>query len=220
MKITWLAHSCFMVENGAGVRLLTDPYSEGTGYGVKRVMADIVTTSHQHLDHANLSMVEGSEGEYTLINTTGSFSVQGFEITGIATKHDSEGGAKRGDNIVYVIECDGLRLCHLGDLGHRLNEEQIKAIGKVDFLMIPVGGVFTIDAKMARHVVADLNPMIVMPMHYKADVCKFPIEDEQQFLDLMQQDEYAIIRHHGPIREYLPDQMPRRHAVVVMDHMF
>ena len=220
MKITWLAHSCFIVQSGAGVRLLTDPYDEGTGYEVKRVMADIVTVSHQHSDHANLLMVEGSDSDYSLIQTAGSFSIKGFAIEGIATKHDAEGGTKRGDNIVYAIECDGFRICHLGDLGHRLTQEQIKAIGHVDILMIPVGGTFTIDARTARDVVAELDPMIVMPMHYKADVCKFPIEDEQPFLDLMQQDEYAIIRHHGPSREYLPEQMPRRHAVVVMDHMF
>ncbi len=220
MKITWLAHSCFLLESGEGVRLLMDPYNEHTGYEVKRLRANIVTTSHQHGDHANLKMVEDSIDDYTLLNTTGSFSVKGFTVTGIASKHDAQDGAERGDNIIYLVECDGYRICHLGDLGHRLSRDQIAAIGRVDILMIPVGGTYTIDAQTARDVAVDLDATLVMPMHFKTEFCPYPIQSEQPFLELMRQEEYAIILHHGPTREYLPNQKPRRYAVVVMDQMY
>jgi len=220
IKVTWLAHSCFLLENETGARLLMDPYDECTGYQVPKIKADLVTTSHKHGDHANLDMVEGDSSNYTLIDTVGSFEELGFKVNGVAAKHDDEGGQKRGDIIIYVVECENVRICHLGDLGHRLNQSQIDAIGHVDVLMIPVGGFYTIDAKTAKEVVDDLNPLVVMPIHYKTDSSTYPIESEQAFLDLMQKAEYSIIMHHSPVREFSAEKLPRRHAVVVLDHMY
>lgn len=216
ITITWLAHSCFMITNQAGKSLLMDPYNEETGYDVNKVKADVVTTSHKHGDHANLAMVEG---DYTLIDTVGAHAADGFAIEGIASKHDDQNGSQRGDNIIFVVKTDGVRLCHLGDLGHRLSAEQIDKIGKIDILMIPVGGNYTIGANTAAEVADSLQPLLVLPMHYKTDVCTYPIDSEQGFVERMQQAEYAIIMHHAPVREYDPNDPPKRHAVVVMDHL-
>jgi L-ascorbate metabolism protein UlaG (beta-lactamase superfamily) len=162
MKIKWLGQSSFVVNSQK--TLVTDPYNPLMGRLPKDLSAAVVTVSHQHPDH---NYVKGVKSSPKIINQTGEYSAGGFEIKGITTDHDNEGGKKRGKNIVFVIKIDGLTLCHLGDLGQILNPDQLAQIGQVDILMIPVGGRATIGPDEAVKIVNQLKPKIVLPMHYK-----------------------------------------------------
>lgn len=184
MMIKWLGHSCFKLKNSEGKVVVTDPFDEKVGYPVPSVRADIVTMSHGHSDHSNLSAILG---EPVVIREAGAHEALGIHITGIETEHDDIGGARRGKNMIFVIEMDGIRICHLGDLGHVLSPEQIAQIGRVHVLLVPVGGNYTIDAKTAAEVCESLNPNTVIPMHYKLDTVVYPIETVHPFLDIMKQ---------------------------------
>lgn len=182
MKIKWLGHACFLITTDSGIRIVTDPFDETVGYPVPAVEADIVTRSHDHFDHNH---VEAVRGDFQLINGVGSFYVSDVHITGIKTYHDEVMGQKRGQNVVYVIEADDMRICHLGDLGHLLDDKTVGEIGPVDILFIPVGGTYTIDAEEAVKVAAQLNPRLIIPMHFKTPVMNFPITGVELFLDKM-----------------------------------
>ncbi len=181
MKIKWLGHSTFVLISGKGTKLLTDPYDAvfGLEYGKIDESADIVTVSHDHGDHSNVAAVKGHP---KVIRDTAPGEVKGIRVRGIETCHDDAGGSQRGANIVFCFEIDGLNVCHLGDLGHTLTAEQATAIGKVDILMIPVGGNFTIDAGTADSVIEVLKPAVVLPMHYKNNRCsEFPVAGVESF---------------------------------------
>ena len=174
MKLTWYGHSCFLMETEGG-SVVFDPYSPGSVPGVElpELSADLCFCSHEHGDHFYPQAVKLTKRA----TAVGVVQVPSF--------HDGEGGAKRGKNTITLIEADGLRAAHLGDLGHVLTEEQVQALGRVDVLMIPVGGFFTIDAKQAAQVVRQLKPRIVIPMHYKsADFGFDVISTVDEFLSL------------------------------------
>lgn len=181
MKIKWLGHSCFLITSENGIRILTDPYDDSVGYPVPSVSADIVTSSHNHHDHNNFKCVLG---DFKIVNETGDHSVKGINIRGTAAFHDEVGGQKRGNNIIFTIEVDGLSICHCGDLGHVPDNETIKRIGRADLLMLPVGGFYTINAAEAAEVRKQLKPVITFPMHYKIDNVKYPIDTVDVFLAL------------------------------------
>jgi L-ascorbate metabolism protein UlaG (beta-lactamase superfamily) len=141
-----------------------DPFGKGLGYPVPDVQADIVTTSHNHFDHNNVAAVKGN---FDRIDTRGSYTHKDIGISGTLTCHDKVQGARRGSNVVFTFLVDGLRVCHCGDLGHVLTPEQVDGIGKVDVLLVPVGGNFTISATEAVEVCHQLNPAITIPMHYR-----------------------------------------------------
>jgi len=162
MHITWLGQSTFIIKGEH--TLVTDPYGSMLGDLPKNLSADVVTVSHGHADHNNVAAVGGNP---LVIDHLGQVTSEGYAIHGTPTFHDDEGGQKRGNNIVFTIETEGIRICHLGDLGHVLTKEQLAEIGSVDILMIPVGGFYTIDAEHAVEVVNQINPKIVLPMHYK-----------------------------------------------------
>ncbi len=164
MKIKWLGHSCFMITSEKGTRILTDPYNKFVHYELPEIEADIVTTSHNHNDHNNINAVKGN---FEHIDGPGSFSKHGINIKGVSTFHDKVSGAKRGKNTIYNFYIDGLNVCHCGDLGHILDSKQIEEIGKVDILMVPVGGLFALDAFDAVKVMKQLKPIVVIPMHYR-----------------------------------------------------
>lgn len=164
MKIKWLGHSCFLITSENGTKVLTDPYNKLVGYKLPEIEADIVSTSHNHNDHNNINAVQGS---YVHINYPGGFSKNGIEIKGVETFHDKVSGAKRGKNTIFKFIIDEVNVCHCGDIGHILDSNQIEGIGKVDILFLPVGGLFTIDAYDAVKVVKQLNPTVVIPMHYR-----------------------------------------------------
>lgn len=176
MRITWLGHSCFLIETN-GQRIVMDPYDDTIGYPLPQVAADIVTASHSHRDHGAVETVQGNP---RVVNQTGEFQIGQVTITGIETFHDDGQGKKRGKNIVYQVGSEGLVLCHLGDLGHLPDENQIKKFGHADVLLIPVGGVYTIAADEALEVANLLKPVISVPMHYKTSLLNFylaPVED-------------------------------------------
>ncbi len=179
LKVQWFGQACFLITSTDKIRILTDPFGSGLGYTVPSVEADIVTVSHSHSDHNNVSAAKGSP---QIIRTIGQHSVNGINIIGIESDHDDAGGSKRGKNIIFVWDMDGLRFAHLGDLGTTLTDDQLKSMGKVDILFIPVGGYYTIDANQATKVIEQLSPKIVFPMHYQTDVTNLPISGVDDFL--------------------------------------
>jgi L-ascorbate metabolism protein UlaG (beta-lactamase superfamily) len=179
LKIQWFGQSCFLITSTDGKRILTDPFSSGIGYAVPSLEADVVTVSHSHSDHNNVSMAKGSP---QIIKTLGQTTSDGITFNGIDSDHDDSGGSKRGKNIIFVWDIDGMRFVHLGDLGTLLTDSQLKSMGKVDILFIPVGGYYTIDGNQATKVVDQLSPKLVFPMHYKTDVTNLPISNADEFL--------------------------------------
>ncbi|WP_100488502.1 MBL fold metallo-hydrolase [Sporolactobacillus pectinivorans] len=163
MKIKWFGQSCFRLTAENGTKIVIDPHKLFC-YKPPEIEANIVTVSHNHSDHNNVGAVKG---DFVLIKDPGVFSQEGIDIKGVLTFHDDVSGAKRGKNIVYNFKIDGLNVCHCGDLGHLLSPEQIKEIGKVDILFLPVGGRVTLGASGAAEVMKQLNPAVVIPMHYR-----------------------------------------------------
>ena len=164
MEIKWFGQSCFLITSENGTKILTDPFKNMLGYKLPEIEADIVSTSHNHSDHNNINAVKGS---FTHVSELGTFVVNGIDIKGVATFHDKTLGGKRGKNTVYNFSIDGINICHCGDLGHVLTDTQINEIGTVDILLLPVGGRATIDALDAVQVMKQMNPAIVIPMHYR-----------------------------------------------------
>lgn len=168
MDITYLGHSAFKLR-GKIATVVTDPYSSTVGFDLPKVSADIVTISHQHDDHNAFEKISGTSRrpEPYVIQAPGEYEVSGVGVFGWQTYHDDKEGKERGKNTIYIIHLDGLRICHLGDLGHVLSESQIHQIGEIDVLLIPVGGFYTINAKQAVEVVKSLQPSLVVPMHFQ-----------------------------------------------------
>ena len=182
MKITWLGHSSFLLEDSKGKKLLTDPFDTSVGYEVYKGNPDIVTISHQHFDH---NYTRDLKGNYKIIDKACMFNLDDIFIKGIPSYHDKNKGAKRGDNIIFTFRMDGYSLCHLGDLGHSLTSNDIEAIGDVDILFVPVGGNYTIDGKEASELTKKINPKIVFPMHYKTSKVSLPLDGVEAFLMYM-----------------------------------
>ncbi|MFV9568124.1 MBL fold metallo-hydrolase [Thermoanaerobacter mathranii] len=181
MNIKWLGHACFKISSERGTIIVTDPFDESVGYPMPNVRADIVTSSHSHFDHNYFKAIKGN---FDIVDTVGEHDIKGIKIKGVSTFHDEEQGTKRGKNIVFVFDIDGIKVCHMGDLGHILTEKQIEEIGSVDVLLIPVGGYYTIDAKQAVEVMNQLKPKITIPMHYKTELINFPIDTVDNFLSM------------------------------------
>jgi L-ascorbate metabolism protein UlaG (beta-lactamase superfamily) len=143
MKIKWFGQSCFMITSQNGTKVLTDPFNNMWGYKLPEIEANIVSKSYNHSDHNNINSVKSN---FLCINQSGVFSKDGIEIKGVKTFHDKVSGSKRGKNTVYNFKIDEINICHCGDLGHILNPNQIEEIGTVDILLLPVGGLVTINA--------------------------------------------------------------------------
>ncbi|WP_446898257.1 MBL fold metallo-hydrolase [Clostridium sp. LBM24168] len=181
MKITYLAHSSFILESSNGTKILTDPFDTTIGYKIFEGDVDIVTISHHHFDHDYVEKIKCKN----IIDKTGHFNFENISITGIPSYHDKIKGAKRGKNTIFIIEIDNYRVCHLGDLGYVLSEDEVSALGSIDVLFIPVGGNFTIDGKEAAKVSSAINPHIVIPMHYKTPLLSFELDGLETFLKHM-----------------------------------
>jgi L-ascorbate metabolism protein UlaG (beta-lactamase superfamily) len=178
MDITWLGHSCFKIK-GSQATVVTDPYPPSLGYSLGKPTAHIVTVSHQHAGH---SYVQGVGGEPRLVTGPGEYEIRNVLIMGISTFHDNKEGKVSGKNTVYVMEVDEVSICHLGDLGHVLTSEQVEEVDNVDVLLVPVGGVSTINAPLAAEVVRQLEPKVVIPMHYKTEALSRELEPVDRFL--------------------------------------
>ena len=203
MDISWLGHSCFRIKGSQGI-VITDPYSPETGYSLDKPTANIVTVSHQHPGH---SYVQGVGGQPKLINKPGEYEIGGITILGIITFHDGEGGSKKGRNTAYLIEVDDVAICHLGDLGHVLTGRQLEEIGNVDVLLLPVGGVSTINASTAAEVVRQLEPKIVVPMHYKTPALVRELEPVDKFLKEMGVKDVTTQPNLSVSKSTLPENM-------------
>ena len=210
VDITWLGHSCFRVRGSQAV-IITDPYPPDLGYSLGDPTARIVTVSHQHPSH---SYVQGVGGEPRKVTGPGEYEISGVLITGVATFHDAERGGKRGKNTVYLMEVDELSVCHLGDLGHVLTAEQVEEIDVVDVLLLPVGGVSTIDAPVAAEVIRQLEPKAVVPMHYKTPAINRELEPVDKFLKEMGMEQIDS----QPKLSFTKSSLPASTQVFLLDY--
>ena len=188
MEIKWFGHAFFLIktkDNNQEIKIAIDPFSPEIGIKPPKTEADILLITHSHYDHNNTAVIGG---DYFLIDGPGEYEVKKVFIKGISSYHDDQKGKERGLNTIYTIEPEqeGIRICHLGDLGQKeLTPEQIEEIGGVDILMIPVGGTYTIDAQQARGIVSQIEPKIVIPMHYSIPKLKIKLEGVEKFLRVM-----------------------------------
>ena len=190
MIISPLGHSCFLLEESTGTRVVTDPYSSELGISLPPLTADVVTVSHAHYDHNNVRAISGDP---MVIDKPGMYEVKGVSVFGWNTFHDEVNGKARGSNVIYNIRMDGVNVCHLGDVGHGPSPLMIEAIGPVDILLVPVGGNYTIDAEVAKEYVDRLMPSVIIPMHYKTDDVDLDIEGVDAFLDYFDKDDIEYV---------------------------
>jgi len=181
MEITWLGHSCFLIK-GKEQTIITDPCHPDLGYRLGEPEVDIATLSHFHPGH---NYIEGVADDPKQIRSPGEYEIGGTFITGVASFHDDKKGELRGKNTIYVIEMDGITLCHLGDLGHPLDPRLVEELGDVDILFLPVGEVSTIAIDTAVEIVRQLEPPVVIPMHYKTEAFTGNLSLVDKFLDKM-----------------------------------
>ncbi len=216
VKIRWFGHSCFFITTSKGTKILIDPFSPDVGYPIPKVEPDLVIISHEHYDHNYAQMARGNPKIIHCLDVrtkdwrTINEQFKDVHIYTVPTYHDEAKGALRGKNSVIVLELGGLRIVHLGDLGHLLSPEQVKKIGKVDVLMIPVGGVYTIDAQKAKQVIKQLNPKLIFPMHYKTSACKLPINTIDAFL----KGEERVKNLAKP--SYVIDKLPEKSEIILL----
>ncbi len=211
MKIKWLGHASFLITGDDGTRIITDPYGQYDGLSYEPISetAEIALISHHHGDHCGGNV----GGNPQVIDKATNATVNGIEFKGIASYHDKSGGAERGDNIIFCFTMDGIRVCHLGDLGHLLSDEQIREIGEVDILMIPVGGFFTIDAGEATRVCEQITPKVIIPMHVSNSKCFFPIAGVDDFL----QGKSNVEQAGNSQKEFNKDELPDEPKVLVLE---
>ncbi len=204
MTLEYLGHSCFCLQSKKGTRVLTDPYTK-VGYELPDgVIADIILVSHGHFDH---NYTQGVKNAVVKITKAGRYEYDDIVVNGFVCDHDEKGGVLRGKNIVNTIYVDGLKICHLGDLGEACSDELIGKIGKVDVLLIPVGGTYTIDSTQAKEYVERIQPKIVIPMHYKPQDGTLDITDEKAFLSQFERVVYVKKNTAIDLHTYIADKM-------------
>ena len=184
MELTWLGHSCFRLR-GKVASLITDPPSPSTGYSLGRLTADIVTISHDHPGH---NYIKAIGGEPHIVSGPGEYEIESVLIAGVMTSHDREKGKVLGRNTAYLITMDDVHICHLGDLGDTLDERALEVLTGADVLLIPVGGRHTLDAERAVEVVAQIEPRLIVPMHYATPQYKTtgePLDPVEKFFHEM-----------------------------------
>lgn len=183
MEIVWHGHSFFEIHTKE-VKVILDPFSEKIGLKIpKNPKGDILLISHSHPGHSNKLAVAG---EYFLIEEPGEYEIKNVFIEAIESYHDPKEGKERGKNLIFLVEIEGLRICHFGDFGQKeLNDEQKRRIGNLDILLLPVGGISTIGPKEAIKIIKEIEPKIVIPMHYFLPSLKFKLERVEEFLKLM-----------------------------------
>ena len=180
MDVTWLGHGCFRLR-GRSAAVVTDPFPPAIGLKLPKLDADLVTISHEHENHSYTQVMRDSYE----IRGPGEYEVAGVSVIGVPTFHDAEKGAKHGRNTVYLIEIDDVRVCHLGDLGHALDDAEAEAISSPDVLLVPVGGHTSINAAQAAEIVRQLEPRFVVPMHYAIPGLKLELDSLDRFLKEM-----------------------------------
>jgi L-ascorbate metabolism protein UlaG (beta-lactamase superfamily) len=209
VKIKWLGHASFLITSSTGIKVITDPYAieERLRYGEIKESADIVTVSHDHHDHSNVNTVRGNPEV-----ARGTTEIKGIQVKGIHAYHDEAQGEKRGKNTIFYLKVDGVKVCHLGDIGHQLDSQHIAEIGEVDVLLVPVGGYYTVDATTAGLICKQLKPKVIIPMHFKTSKCTFPISSVDNFL----QGEKNISQPNTSEVEFIAGEFPDETQITVL----
>lgn len=208
LQIRWHGHSCFEITNDTTI--VTDPH-DGRSIGIPApsVTGDIILVSHNHHDHNSVKSVE-KDGSKVIMDER-KRTIGNVQISGIPAFHDTVHGERRGKTILYKFTCDDVTFCHLGDLGHELDENTVQQIGKVDILFTPVGGTYTIDAEQAWRVIDSLKPRIAIPMHYRIEGLSMPIAGVESFLE---KNHYKILKVGNEI-DIEKDELPKEPEVWV-----
>jgi len=208
MFINWLGQSCFKIQDKEKI-IITDPFGLDCGLKPPRLKADIVTVSHQHNNHNNIKSIMG---EPLVITEPGEYEFKDIYIYGLASWHDNQQGAQRGNNIIYRFEIDDLSVTHLGDLGHLLTDEQIASLEGTDVLFVPVGGTYTLDSQQAVKVVSQIEPRIVIPMHYAIPKLKIKLDSIDKFCK-----EIGICTQERPTKVKITTKdLPQEHTKVIV----
>lgn len=215
--IKYWGHSCFLITTADDVRILCDPYEAGgfggtLNYAPVTDEADVVLVTHEHGDHNHVAGLPGSP-----LVLRGNGVVRGISFLAIPAPHGRPGGQDRGEIRLFAWEADGLRFCHLGDLGTLLTDKQVAALGPVDVLFVPVGGFFTLDAAQAHQVAAQLGARVVLPMHYRTPRLNFPPEAEIQPLEGFIAGQEHVVYVGGPTWKVTPESLPGEPTIVVLE---
>ncbi len=208
MEITWYGRACFRLK-GREATVITDPCPPSTGFVAGKHDVDLLTISHGHADHAYTRSITAG----MTLTRPGEYEFHDLLVTGIRTFHDGERGAQRGENVIFAVEVDGVHICHLGDLGHLLTEEQLGELGPVDVLLVPAGGQFTISPGEAAEVVSQVGPRIVIPMHYAVDGGSADLLPADKFLHEIGAADTA----RQPKASVTPTNLPAETQVVVLE---
>lgn len=203
MTISWFGQSCFRIESKEG-SIIIDPFSREIGLRPPRIKDDLVLVTHNHYDHNNL---EGLNPEAFVINMPGEYEKKRVYVRGIMSYHDKSQGRERGPNTIYVIKTEEMTVCHMGDFGQeKLDDKQVEEIGNVDILLVPVGGNYTINYKEAIGVISQIEPKVIVPMHYKLKGLNVDIEGPEKFIKELgltpeKLDKYRISKKNLPVEE-------------------
>jgi L-ascorbate metabolism protein UlaG (beta-lactamase superfamily) len=180
VEITWYGRSCFRLR-GREATAITDPCPPSTGFVAGKHSVDLLTISHDHPDHSYTRSITAG----LTLTRPGEYEYRDLLVTGVRSFHDGTGGTERGENMIFAVEIDGVHVCHLGDLGHLLTDDQLSELGPIDVLLVPVGGQTTISPVEAAEVVAQVSPKVVIPMHYATDGASRDLLDAEKFLQEM-----------------------------------
>ncbi len=208
MEITWYGRACFRLK-GRDATVITDPCPPSTGFVAGRHDVDLLTLSHGHADHVYTRSITAA----MTLTRPGEYEFHDLLVTGVRTFHDGERGAQRGENVVFAVEVDGIHICHLGDLGHLLTEEQLAELGPIDVLLVPAGGQFTISPAEAAEVVSQVSPRIVIPMHFSVDGGSADLLPADKFLHEIGAADAA----RQPKAMVTPSNLPAETQVVVLE---
>ncbi len=217
MLIEYVGHSCFYLTTKAGVRIIIDPYDNSIGLAAVDKQADIALISHHHFDHGYLG---GVHGDFVTVDAPGEYEICGVTLKGVPLFHDEIQGKERGEVVAFTLETDGMRILHMGDVGEIPSQHFFEQAGKIDILMIPVGGVYTVDARQAIDIMERLNPNITIPMHYKTTHLTLPIAPVNEFVMLAKETGYDISRLGESKFEITADNLKKRDRVLLMENSF
>ena len=207
MEITWYGRACFRLK-GKEATAITDPCPPATGFVAGKHDVDLLTVSHAHPDHSYTRSITAG----LTLTRPGEYEFHDLLVTGVRTYHDGARGAERGENMIFAVEVDGVHVCHLGDLGHLLTEEQVAELGPIDVLLVPVGGTTTVTPAEATEVVSQLSPKLVIPMHFAIDGASADLMSPETFLH-----EMSVEPIRQPKAIVTPSSLPDETQVVLLE---
>jgi L-ascorbate metabolism protein UlaG (beta-lactamase superfamily) len=221
INLTWFGQSTFLMRTGDGIKVLMDPVNPNMIKVELTEAIDLVTVSHEHPDHNYVALAKGNP---TIIHGLSGFEFaefdtvfDGIHIRTVGSFHDNQGGSRRGKNAIFIFEMPGLKVVHLGDLGHVLNDSQVSAVGATDILMIPVGGGPTIDLQSSVEVIKQLKPRVVIPMHYlpaNAPAGGFRLGTVEDFIKVVGSSFDVIYSGHS--ETFIAGKLPSKTTIMVM----